>query len=105
MAKKDKEAQEGGMGLTTGNDGDVKIEDDVQSEDEKINATGNDVPTVPSPETSPKKSKGAKEEKREEMNPMKVLMVTRAAVLFLARTVMTPPDLADFQKLYPSLFE
>lgn len=53
------------------------------TEDERIMAIGKDVPNVSGPS---------------------VVMINRAAIIFLAKQLMTPSDLEDFKTLYPSLF-
>lgn len=68
--------------------------------DEQINAVGADVPTVKRPKAG-SKSKA----KIEDVQGLVYReCIDRAAILFLARTLLTPTDLEDFKTLYPSLF-
>jgi hypothetical protein len=60
-----------------------KASEKKKTQDEEVLAVGKDVPNVAGPS---------------------VVMVNRAAIVFLAKQLMTPPDLEDFKTLYPSLF-
>lgn len=56
-----------------------------ESQDAKINKVGAEAKTIAKPKPS--------------------VNVERAAILYLAKQVLTPADLEDFKTLYPSLFE
>ena len=84
---------------------------------ESVEGPQEDTPIEPGvePEEKPKKtSKSKKPTKDEEvmavgkdvpsMSAPSVVMVNRAAIIFLAKQLMTPSDLEDFKTLYPSLF-
>jgi hypothetical protein len=64
------------------------------TKDEEINAVGMDVPTVERP----------KAELKLKARTIKMPPVERAAIIFLAKTLLTSTDLEDFKTLYPSLF-
>jgi len=90
---------EGGGGVDT-------TPDAPDLEDDKTDA-------VPDPEKGlkPKKKKPTKDEEImaygidiRTVGP-EMVIVNRAAIVFLAKQLMTPPDLEDFKTLYPSLFK
>jgi hypothetical protein len=82
--------------VTDGAPVDAVPEKEEKTMDEKINDVGSDVPTVPKPKTKPKIKDVEGFVFREGTD--------RAAILFLAKTLLTPTDLDDFKTLYPSLF-
>jgi len=65
------------------------------TKDDEINAVGADVPTMERPKA--RKIKNAPELVHREC-------IDRAAIIFLAKTLLTSTDLEDFKTLYPSLF-
>jgi hypothetical protein len=67
-----------------------KEREEPPTKDEEINTTGADVPTMARPKSKAK--------------VVSASVVDRAAIIFLAKTLLTPPDLEDFKTLYPSLF-
>jgi hypothetical protein len=99
---KDKEKQEEDVAMTTGNDGEVKVETPEpapeppkaekkakkKTQDEKIMEVGMDVPVANAA--------------RAKALPIEV--VNRAAIKFLAGR-MTGADQADFKTAFPSLYE
>lgn len=68
--------------------------------DEEINAVGADVPTVERPEARSKPKAKIKLAQGLELREG----IDRAAIIFLAKTLLTSTDLEDFKTLYPSLF-
>ncbi len=90
---------------------DAEIAADAKEEDDVL-TTENDENSEPvEPEEEPKKKKATKDavimavgKGVPNVSGPAVIMVNRAAIVFIAKQLMTPPDLEDFKNLYPSLF-
>ena len=95
--------------MTTQNEGEGGVDTTPDAPDLEDDETG----AAPDPEKGPgsKKKKATKDEEImaygidiRTVGP-EMVIVNRAAIVFLAKQLMTPPDLEDFKTLYPSLFK
>lgn len=83
----------------------VTLEEPVIGEEEAVLTTEND----PAPE--PEKKKEKKKDKVMDagknvktVNSAGVVFVNRAAIVYLAKHILAPPDLEDFKTAFPTLF-
>lgn len=79
--------------MSTGNDGDVKVDDDVATTD-NVKVVKVEKPKAapkPTPKIEPAKVQGSNQ--------------VNAAIVFIAQRFLDAPEFETFKQLYPALFE